>query len=331
MEIVAEVGSNFHTLEDCLTSISMAKNCGADVVKFQAYNEKALYGFKPERVNSIFAALNSDLARMKRFLESEPHALPLEWLPKLKEKADACGIEFMCSAFSPELIDAVNPFVNRHKVASAECTHLRMLEKLRDIGKPVLLSTGAHGYEDIEQALKVLDKTPVTLLYCEASYPAKRIIPAYIFEMRGRFNVPVGFSDHSSDLFCIPAIAISNGATVIEKHVNFVGADGPDAAHSITGDEFKEYVDVVTRGIRKGSFGPTVDEKTMVLRHNRRLILTKDVAAGETLQEGANFGIYRSLKDDTRAASPFMAPKFQGKIAKRDLKAGDGLWIEDVV
>ncbi len=68
--IIAEVGSNWNNLEDCLESIQCAKVCGADAVKFQAYTGEALYG-TPQVVSN---------------------QLPLEWLPKLKEKADAAGI-----------------------------------------------------------------------------------------------------------------------------------------------------------------------------------------------------------------------------------------------
>ena len=87
--IVAEVGSNFKTLDDCRRSIQLAKSCGADAVKFQAFDHKALYGFDGEISGS----------------------LPLEWLPGLADKANSLGIEFMCSAFSPEILLEVNRYV----------------------------------------------------------------------------------------------------------------------------------------------------------------------------------------------------------------------------
>ena len=106
---IAEVGSNWSTFDDCMRSISLAKACGADAVKFQAYSHEALYGK---------AAGNYDAGNGMGYSIAElKGTLPLEWLPKLKDKAHAFNIEFMCSAFSPELLDAVNPHVNIHKLA----------------------------------------------------------------------------------------------------------------------------------------------------------------------------------------------------------------------
>ena len=355
--IVAEIGSNWRTLEDCMTSISQAKACGADAVKFQLFDWDSLYGLEVEFETlldyenaSTEASWNPDIDQIRIEQAGKgkinEHTLLLEWLPKLKEKADAVGIEFMCSAFSPELIDAVDPFVNLHKVASAESTHVRMLERLRVIGKPVFLSTGAHGVEDIRAALSVLqedwslafkfardtkyegktafEKPPVVLMYCVAAYPAREVQLRAIEVMRQDFGLPIGYSDHSTDVLVIPDRAVNDfGACVIEKHVNFVGADGPDAPHSLSGDQFKAMV--------HGMYGPhditqpTLEERPMVLRHNRRLIATRDIAVGDVLTEGQNFGIYRSLKDETHAFHPFMADEINGKAALRDIKVGDGV------
>src|SRR3990167_1071022 len=105
--IIAEIGSNWTSFEEAKDSISFAKQAGADAVKFQAFRVEALYGFYDSQYGEHRAMGGNG-------------ELPLEWLPKLKEKADACGIEFMCSAFSPELYDVVNPYVLVHKIASSE-------------------------------------------------------------------------------------------------------------------------------------------------------------------------------------------------------------------
>jgi hypothetical protein len=68
----------------------------------------------------------------------------------------------------------------------------------------------------------------------------------------------------------------------------------------------------------------------MILRHNRRLIATRDIPVGDTLQEGINFGIYRSLKDDTKALSPFMIDYASGRAAKNAIMAGDGIGPGDL-
>ena len=334
--IIAEVGSNWRTLEDCANSISQAKACGADAVKFQAYDHQALYGC-PDPVPKggvgwvRYGAANGGYGTMKPSSVRDS-SLPLEWLPKLKEKADAVGIEFMCSAFSTELLGAVDPHVNIHKLASAEMCHVGMLKKLREIGKPVIVSTGAQHIEDIQRAVTILGGTPKVFMYCVAAYPARLIDFFAMISLQERSREMVGFSDHSTDALVIPSVAVANGAVAIEKHVNFVGATGPDAPHSLTGDEFKAMVKDLRRTARPGwtDIGPAKEEKSMITRHKRRLIATREILEGDTLTEGVNFGIYRSLKDESHAFSPFRVDQVNGKTARKTIRAGDGIGPGDV-
>jgi N,N'-diacetyllegionaminate synthase len=370
--IVAEVGSNWRNLEDCLHSIAMAKAAGADAVKFQAFTHEALYG----RTDEYLARVEQDenlqgIAKKARIAASE---LPLEWLPKLKEKADACQIELMCTAFSPELVDEVDKYVSIHKVASAELSHVRILERLRDKGKPVILSTGASGRADIESAIRTLqnpplcdhsvvdgsvccecggtveydkgkylwDPLPIVLMHCVAAYPAKDSKLERIEALRTVFSLPVGYSDHTTDFSLIPVLAANTmKACVIEKHFTDIPeVDTPDRPHSIDVEQFQTMV----KRIRNGAMGgdpfsidesyantictPSGEERDMLLRHNRRLLATRRIQAGETLSEippHANFGIYRSLREDSRGLSPFAIGKVIGRVATRDIEAGEAI------
>lgn len=312
--VVAEIGSNWRTFDDCLMSIRAAKNCGADAVKFQLFDHHALYGsgdgFK-EAATPILGAL------------------PALWLNQLKEISDGIGIEFMCTAFSPELYGVVNPFVNIHKVASAELTHVRILEKLRSFGKPVILSTGASGHEDINNACKTLIPVPTILMYCVAAYPARQVHLGGVAWLKNTFGTLVGYSDHSIDALVIPNASTAYGACVIEKHVTFIDAETPDSPHSLNETQFKAMVKQI-RGGENYHPGATEEEKEMVTQHNRRLIATHDIERGHELVEGKNFGIYRSLKKDTKALSPWCINEVNGRLAKKAIQAGDGIGPEDV-
>lgn len=307
--IISEVGSNWKTFDDCIHSIAMAKACGADAVKFQLYDRQALYGFKGPIAN----------------------ALPIEWLPKLKAHSDAIGIEFMCSAFSPELVEAVNPYVSVHKVASAELTHVRMLEKIKRLGKPVILSTGASGDGDITRALSTLGDLPCVLMYCIAAYPAQSVRLEHIGYLRSRFHRLVGFSDHTTDMFTAPAEAIfQHKAVVLEKHFNAIdGLTGPDSGHSLDVSQFKLMVTRCRNNLAIEA-RQSAEEKDMYLRHNRRLIAIKDIKPGDILKEKENFDICRSMKDDTKALSPFLIDSVNGKKATTTIPAGDGIGPKDI-
>lgn len=335
--IIAEVGSNWRTLDDCKLSIAMAKAAGADAVKFQAFTHEALYGIRRDvEPGRLYIADEPSGKRIKRY-EPDQYALPLDWLPILAEKAKDTGIEFMVSAFSPELVRAVDPWVSIHKVASAELSHLRLLEAVNDCAKPVILSTGASGPEDIRRALDVLRRrdqgekeVPVVLMYCVAAYPARDIDFRMLDALRERFmGIPVGFSDHTTDYGVIPRLAVEKGACVIEKHMTALDdRDTPDGPHSLTVDEFKKMVQSI-RGERPFAWG-SGEEKEMQVRHNRRLVATRDILAGAVFTEGENFGIYRSLRDDTKGLSGFAVGRVHGARATRAIQAGEAIGPGDV-
>jgi len=304
--IIAEIGSNWTNLSDCLNSVRLAKACGADAVKFQAFTYKDLYGFESE---------------------TKLPSLPLGWLPSLKEESDRVGIEFMCTAFSVETLCAVDRFVNRHKLASSDLLHIRMLEKLNRIGKPVYMSTGGEkSGTDISAALSKLPNCDKTLMYCVANYPARLVDLRKISQMREAFKVDVGYSDHTVDVTCIPVMAQLQGATAIEKHVNFAEVESVDSPHSLTTKEFKIMCGILTDPNYK--FG--VSESSFPLRHNRRIVATKNLNRDTVLEEGINFAIARSLSDDREGAHPFLADEMQGKRTLCAIAKGSGISLRDV-
>ena len=293
--IIAEVGSNWRTLDDCLESIRVAKECGADAVKFQVFDWPDLYGFNP-------------LARRADMIEI------LGYLPDLKAQADASEIELMCTAFSPELVAAVDPYVTVHKVASSDAAWPQLLRAVRDTGKPVLISFGAKSErEQVGAAVTFMDN-PYNgfALYCVAAYPADYVD----FDEMERLK---GFSDHTLG-YTAAVEAAKRGIRVIEKHFTaFPGLDTPDRPHSLTPAQFTRMVKLI-----RGEPVET-EESAMYLRYNRRLIATRDINVGEVLKYGENYGAYRSLKDDTRGLSPFDWEKVEGKAAQKEIQRGDSI------
>ena len=301
MFIIAEVGSNWATREDCLNSISLAAKCGANAVKFQMFTSEELYGFNGRDLSAC--------------------SLPREWIAGLAEKANACGIEFMCTAFSAEGLKFINPYVKRHKIASSDLCYLELLAAAKETGKPLIVSTGGHTVNDVSLAKDFLNGCDVTWLYCESSYPSNYIDMRKV-SMLAPFG-KYGLSDHSREIYSVPQWADDVGCLVLEKHVQFVDGVFPDSPHSLNCAEFKEMINAFS-GRDSGSLlsGP---EKDMVLEHNRRLIATVDISKGEALQFGVNFGSFRSLKPTWEGFHPFSSSKVNGKILITDLKQGDAI------
>lgn len=276
MRIVAEIGSNFRDLDDCLAAIEKAASCGAHAVKFQLFSKRCLYGIPDDGFN-----------------------LPPEWLPQLKAHAAEHGVKLMCTAFSERGLALVDPYVETHKVASAEITHLELLRAVAATGKPVYLSTGASTLEDIRAAVHILRKSEVTLLYCVAAYPARETDLRMIERLGAEFpNLDVGLSDHSVEVISIPVTAKEcYGITVLEKHVNFLPPDvrTPDSPHSLNEAQFHMMCKAL-RGADRDEYSAMPEETEMFARHNRRMVATGPIAEGEPLEYGRNYGYFRLHK-----------------------------------
>lgn len=306
--IIAEVGSNWRDLKDCTDSILLAKNSGANAVKFQLYTHLGMYGIDGK-------------------LEGE---LPREWLPILRQKAEQCKIDFLCTAFSVDDLNYVDHFVLAHKIASSELTHTRMLERANAIGKPVFLSTGASSFEEIAYAMNILKDCDAIPLYCVIGYPAKEIDLRKITALNAIYG-KAGYSDHSIDILHIPKAAVWDfGALVIEKHFTIIpDVKTPDQGHSLSPREFKRMVEAITYRTFDEPAQPIAswvkEEQAAVLRYRRRIIAIKDIKPGDQLKEGYNFGLYRSLKDDDRGAHGFQIDLIEGKWASKNIKSFDGI------
>ena len=337
--IIAEAGSNWRcgTLardrEMAKRLIEVAAESGADAVKFQTYRAETVYvpnagesdylsevGIK-ESITDIFKDLS----------------MPYEMIPELADYSRKLGIKFMSTPFSVQDAKALDPYVEIHKNASYEISHLRLIEFIAKTKKPLILSSGAATLEDIEWAVSHFYKNggkTIALLQCTAKYPAPmptlnlKTIPDLI----KRFKMPVGFSDHSRDPLTGPVAAVALGATIIEKHYTLSNKlPGPDHAFAITPEELKKMV----KSIRDcedsmGSGEKVVQEAEEELRSyaQRALQATKEIKKGGVLSEGVNIDILRSGKQK-KGLHPKFLPEIEGKEAKRDIPLGDGIQRED--
>jgi len=294
--IIGEVGSNFHDLNDCIKSIKIAKDCGADAVKFQMFGFATMYGFGSFKHNGI------------------DH----RWLPKLAETADRCKIDFMCTAFQPDDMAMVDQYVKHHKIASSDMCDWRMIEAAKKTGKKLFLSTGAKTLAEITQSAEMLGHDDV-LMYCEASYPSNNINGLKYEFLSTHFLQDVGFSDHTTNIY--PLIKCE----YYEKHVNLVAArNTPDAPHSLNAFDFKRFV--------KAAHGDyewvTPEDKPMVELHNKRCIAIQDLKPGDQLRLDRNYGFYRSRILNSSYINPMDWEKIEGKTLIKPISVGEAITLD---
>lgn len=238
--VIAEVGSvHDGSFGNAQRLIDVAVACGADAVKFQTH---------------LPAAETLKDAPMPSYFKGEPRfeyfartGFSLEQWKKLAQHASNAGIEFMSSPFSAEAVAMLEDIgISRYKIPSGEVSNLPMLETIAQTGKQVLLSSGMSSWDELGAAVATIRRyhDKLTVMQCTSTYPCppERVGLNVLAEIKTRWNVPVGYSDHSMENnACLAAVAL--GATVVEKHLTFSRAMyGSDAKHSAEPAQFSALV-----------------------------------------------------------------------------------------
>jgi pseudaminic acid synthase len=287
--LVAEMSANHHQeFGQAVKVLEAAKKAGADAIKLQTYTPDTLTISSQQEYFRITGTIWE--GRTLHDLYREAY-MRWEWQPKLKEVADALGLDFFSTPFDFTAVDFLEQLaVPAYKIASFELVDLPLLRRVAQTGKPVILSTGMASLEEIQEAVATLKDAgcrQLALLKCTSAYPAPpgemhlRTIP----HLAGTFGVPVGLSDHTLGL-AVPVAAVALGACIIEKHLTLSrDLPGPDSAFSLEPEEFKAMAAAVRtaeQALGQVSYEITpAQEASRVFR--RSLFVVRDLQAGEEL------------------------------------------------
>lgn len=214
MIFVAEAGLNHngnHSL--CYELIKQAKYSGADIVKFQL-------GWRSGK--------------------GEINNYDYKTLKKLKDWSEEFEIELMFSVFNIEALKMVKKLnIKRIKIASRTLIEeFEVVKKAVSTGKQTFISLGMWDKKDVP----IKNKKNISYLYCVSKYPTE-IIDLKNFPKNFHKSNYSGYSDHSIGIET-SLIAISRGASIIEKHFTLDKSDTTirDHALSATPDEFSNLV-----------------------------------------------------------------------------------------
>ena len=218
---------------------------------------------------------------------------PEQW-KGLKDHCDSVNLKFISSPFSLAAVSMLNELeIFAFKIASGEVRNHLLLKKISESNKPVILSSGMSTFDDLEEAINILKKSTgqLAVLQCTTAYPS---FPTewglnVIKELKSRFNLPIGFSDHSGNIYaCLAATTL--GAKIFEFHVTFdKKIFGPDSTSSLTIPEIKVLTDgiqqiseSISNSVNKNDVRRFTDMKNIF---EKSLSVNRDVKAGEILHE----------------------------------------------
>jgi sialic acid synthase SpsE len=318
--IIAEIGNTHEgSLGLAKQFIRVAAECGVNAVKFQThiFDAESLPNapnppyFKDETRKEYFDRTSFDLEqwrKLKRYSEEE------------------CNVEFISSPFSLEAVDLLeNVGINIYKVPSGEVTNLPLLKKIAETEKTVLLSSGMSTWEELDQAVKTLQKygcKQLFLLQCTSEYPCSPEEAGLnvLREMKERYDLQIGLSDHTSGFF-VAIAAVTIGAEIIEKHFTLSKEMyGSDAKHSMEPDELKLMVDGV-REVEAALNNELDKNKKAGSLKNMKNTFEKSIVTSNYISKGST--IKKSDLAYKKPGDGISAAEFEGIIGKKIKKSVD--------
>lgn len=323
--IIAEAGVNHNgSLDIAKQLIDKAVEAGVDIIKFQTFKSEKLVSKAAKQAEyqqrNIGKKDESQLAMLKK-LELSPSDHE-ELMDYCREK----GIRFFSTAFDMDSIEYLHSLnLGLWKIPSGEITNYPYLRKIAQYHEPIILSTGMCELSDIEVTLKVLvgfgvKKEQITILHCNTEYPTpySDVNLRAMLEIRDRFGVQVGYSDHTQGIE-VPIAAVALGASVIEKHFTLdKNMEGPDHKASLEPDELKAMVCAI-RNVEQtlGSGHKTISESE---RKNIE-IARKSIVAACPIKKGELFTEENlTVKRPGNGISPMRWSEVIGKTAAKDFE-----------
>lgn len=317
--IIAEVGVNHNgNIEIAKRLIDTAKNCGADIVKFQTFNVKSLV--------SKYAKMAEYQKRNLGIAESQEKMLSklafdqqdfLELVRYCKE----VDIHFLSTPFDVESIYFLESLQDIWKIPSGEITNYPYLIEIAKTGKEIILSTGMSTLEEVDAALDVLKNNgagKITLLHCTTEYPVpiEDVNLNAMLTLKEHCGLDVGYSDHTQGIE-VSIAAVAMGAKVIEKHFTLSKTmEGPDHKASLEPNELAALIKAVRNielALGSGIKEPSESEKKNIVIARKSIVASRDIKKGEMFSK-ENI----TTKRPGNGINPMHWNQIMGKSAERD-------------
>jgi N-acetylneuraminate synthase/sialic acid synthase len=324
--VIAEIGHNHQgEVEKAKRMFKAAKECGADAVKLQKRDNRALYTKamynKPYDHDNSFGATYGE---HRDFLE-----FGLDEYQELKAYAQELGILFFATAFDFGSADFLAELdMPLFKIASGDVTNTPLLAYVAQFHKPMIISTGGATMSDVQRAYDtVMPINPqIAFLQCTSGYPAdfEELNLRVISTFRERFpNTVIGLSSHDNGI-AMAVAAYVLGGRIIEKHFTLNHTwKGTDHPFSLEPIGFQKMVRDLRR--TRVAFGDGVkrtyaSESGPISRMSKKLVAARDLPAGHALRREDI-----AIKSPGDGLPPYELDKVIGRIITRPLSEDDNI------
>ena len=304
--------------------IDAVAKTGANAIKFQTHIA-AEESTPAEKWRVEFS--RQDLSRYDYWQRME---FTMDQWTELKKHADEADLVFLSSPFSIaaiELLESIN--VPAWKIGSGEVLSERMLDKMAETKKPIIMSTGMSHLNEIDGFVQQLVNRKINhaLMQCTTAYPTsmEQVGLNMIGEFQKRYDCAIGLSDHSGTIW--PSVAaISMGASLIEVHVTMSKCMfGPDVSSSVTMNELTQIMEAAN-AIHTMHQNPI--DKTCLTPHleKMRKLFMKSIVARKDIKAGTELNLENITEKKPGTGIPgHHIKKFIGKTLTQNIKRDEQL------
>lgn len=326
--VIAEMSANHGgCLDNALKIVREAAAAGADCVKIQTYTQDTMTIDCDNEYFQIHGGLWDGYKLYDLYKEA---GTPYDWHKTIKDECEKCGVDFLSTPFDSTAVDFLEDLgAEAYKIASFELIDIPLIEYAASKGKPMIMSCGMASIEEIQDAIEAcyrMGNQQIVLLKCCSEYPAewKNMHIANIPDMINRFGVKVGLSDHSAGSIA-SIVAVSLGASVIEKHVKINGVNSADSKFSMSMSDFADMVKAVkdARIIVGDVFYGASEHELCNMKFRRSLFAVKNIKAGDVITREN----VRSIRP-SGGIQPKKLAEILGMKAKKDICFGTPILSE---
>jgi len=324
--VIAEIGHNHQgSVEKAREMIRVAKESGANAVKFQKRDNRNLYVAslynKPYDHENSFGATYGEHREYLEFGKSQ--------YDELMSYARGLGITLFATAFDFSSVDFLETIgVPAYKVASGDLKNIPLLTHMAGTGKPLIISTGGGTMEDVQRVYDTLMPihSKFAFLQCTGSYPCEfeelnlRVISTF----RERFpNNVIGLSAHDNGISMVVAAYVL-GARIIEKHFTLNRAlKGTDHAFSLAPTGLHKMIRDLRRirvALGDGVKRTYPSEKGPIMKMGKKLVAARDLRQGTSLKREDI-----AIKSPADGLPPYEITKLIGRMLMKDVAKDENI------
>lgn len=335
MYLISDIGANHdNNLDRAKSLIKLAKEAGANAVKFQAWKTER---FINQKAFSLLNLKSHQNKWSKSVYETyKDYELHKDWIPILADECKRNEIDFMCTPYDIESLNEIDKYVGIHKIGSGDINYYPFLQEVAKKKKPIILSTGASFLNEVIIAVNVIQKINpmLILMQCNTNYSNEKENENFscvnvLKEYKTLFpKISVGLSSHLKTNKDILA-ALCLGAEFIEVHFTDGKSQSPDNEFAKTYNEFRYMVNEIKE--MENVLGNTYkqvennENETRIIQR-RCLYVTKDLKSGHELKQEDVISMRPSMIDGIIPDERLVI----GKKLKKDIKQGDYIKFQDI-